>query len=136
MCKIFNFNGTYFFKLNQSLTPNIIIEKLRKNSGMKKDSFAEEYVIKIFSQILYNAEDLFENYNTYYYQEYSSFSEYLYNKELLDSQLIKKINLGTNEHLWKIHMYRNGYNVKNIIGYNNENLEILNSVICGIVNEI
>ena len=136
MCKILYADSSYFLKLKRGITPYDILEKIRNNSGMNKGSFADLYVNKIFYQILCNAENLFDDYTIYYNCEYSSFEEYLYKKQAIDMLIIKKFELKIDEHLWKLHIFRNGYNGKSILGYNNENLEILNNVIGGIVNEI
>lgn len=94
------------------------IEKVKANSGMKKNSFAERYVIKIVSDLLIGAVDLGKK---YYSMEYDTFTQYLYKKEMLDNSLIERFNLHEEETIWKLRSKND-----TIIGYNNENLAIIN----------
>lgn len=99
------------------------IEKVKANSGMKKNSFAERYVIKIVSDLLIGAVDLGKKYQKYYSIEYDTFSQYLYKKEMLDSGLIERFNL-QEETIWKLRSKND-----TILGYNNENLAIINQAL-------
>lgn len=61
--------------------------------------------------------------------EYSSFIQFLYNKELIDYEDIEKLSFKDNEILWKLNPYSNSYNIQNLIEFNDEILIIINRLL-------
>ena len=64
---------------------------------------------------------IYQKYQKYYSMEYDTFTQYLYKKEMLDNSLIERFNLHEEETIWKLRSKND-----TIIGYNNENLAIIN----------
>ena len=109
-----------------------ILKAICDNTGMRKNSFADLEVNKIFLDLFSDAVDLKDIYNKYYAEEYNSFKEFLYNHETMENEFIDTVNLSENETLWDLKYQINNYGVKDIIGFDNENLPILNSFLGGI----
>lgn len=109
-----------------------ILKAIYDNTGMRKNSFADLEVKKFFSDLFSNAVDLKDIYNEYYIDEYDSFKQFLYNHETMDNEFIDMVNLSENDTLWDLKYQINNYGVKDIIGYDNENLPILNCFLEGI----
>lgn len=114
------------------MTPENIINKFDKDSGMTPKSFADIYVKKIIHGTLGGAINLNEKYIKYYADEYYSFSEFLYKKELFDENFVFKISLNDNESLWQLNF---SYSIESLIGYENENLSIINQALGEAINE-
>ena len=96
---------------------------------MRKDSFAEYYVKRILNNIISGGINLTEFYEKYYKNEYSSFKQFLYNKELIDYEDIEKLSCKDNEILWRLNPYSNSYNIQNLIEFNDEILIIINRLL-------
>jgi hypothetical protein len=96
---------------------------------LKKNSFADVYSKKIFKAFLKYAKDLKKEYMEYYQQEYESFFEYLYKKELLDWQDIDNLNLSENQTLLKLNIKLTSYNAENLISYEEKGMDILNKAL-------
>lgn len=109
-----------------------ILKAIYDNTGMRKNSFADLEVKKFFSDLFSNAVDLKDIYNKYYNEEYDSFNLFLYNHETMDNKFINMVNLSENDTLWDLKYQVNNYGVKDIIGFDNENLPILNCFLEGI----
>ncbi|MDU6636193.1 MAG: hypothetical protein E6481_14425, partial [Clostridium perfringens] len=97
MCIIIRLDETYYLKVKSDITPEFIIKQIIKNCGMRKDSFGEYYVKRILNNILSGGINLTEFYEKYYKNEYSSFIQFLYNKELIDYEDIEKLSFKDNE---------------------------------------
>ncbi|MFR8987573.1 MAG: hypothetical protein ACLVIS_02535 [Dorea longicatena] len=119
-----------YIKTRKEFDISSFIERIKANSGMKKNSFADKYVIKIFSDLLIGAVDLGKRYRKYYSIEYDTLHQYLYRKEMLDENLIDNFELSENETVWKLR-YKNN----TILGYENENLEVINQALRLFENE-
>ena len=119
-----------YIKTRKEFDISSFIERIKANSGMQKNSFADKYVIKIFSDLLIGAVDLGKRYRKYYSIEYDTLHQYLYRKEMLDENLIDNFELSENETVWKLR-YKN----KTILGYENENLEVINQALRLFENE-
>lgn len=91
----------------------------------------ESYLTDLIS----GAVDLNEIYRRYYSEEYESFEEYLYKKELLEIETIKGIKLRSDQSLWRLRFTRNNYSIKSILGYEDENLQIINKTLEYVLNE-
>lgn len=135
MCRILNIQETYYLILLNSVTPEKILRAVEENSHMRKKSMADYYTKKIMHGILNCAINLCDKYEKYYKEEYNTFNEFLYKKELIDEFYIKKISLKDSEILWKLNFSSNDYSIKSLIGYENENLVIINQILGDIVNE-
>lgn len=135
MLKIIKAEETYFMKTDFDFVISDFTEKLLVHNGMKKRSFAEGYVIRILTTLIAGAIDMREKYNRFYFEEYDSFEEYLYKKELLEKETIQDINLKANELLWMLRFTSNDYSIKSILCYDNENLQIINQTLEYIYNE-
>ena len=135
MLEIIKIEDTYFLKADSEFSVYNFIEMIREHNGMKKGSFAESYVIKILTDLISGAVNLGEKYRKYYFEEYESFEEYLYKKELLESEVIQSIKLGTDESLWILRFTSNNYSIDSILNYEDENLQIINKTLEYIFNE-
>lgn len=135
MLKIVNVEGTYYLKSDCELKLTEILEHIHMNNGMRKESFAEKYVVKILSDMLMGAIDLNREYQKYYSKEYTSLAEYLYKKQLFEKETIDHLNLSECETLWKLQFNRNNYSIKDIIGYEDQNLGVINQTLEYIQNE-
>ena len=135
MLKIIKAEETYFMKTDFNFAIADFTEKLLVHNGMKKGSFAEDYVIRILTTLIAGAIDIREKYNRFYLEEYDSFEEYLYKKELLEKETIQDIKLKANESLWMLRFTSNNYSIKSIFGYDDENLQIINQTLEYIYNE-
>ncbi len=109
-----------------------ILEVLSNYTGMRKDSFADMQVKRIFSDLFRGAVDLKASYRKYYIKEYDTFREFLYQKETLEYGAIDSMELREGEALWELKYTINGYNVRDLIGYENENLPLFNDFLEGI----
>lgn len=135
MLEILNIEDVYFLKTDLEFSINTFIEMIKKNNGMKKRSFAEDYTVKILKNLIFGAVDLRENYTKYYFEEYDSFEEYLYSKELFEMETIQSIKIRSNESLWMLRFIRNDYSIKTILGFEDENLHTINKTLEYILNE-
>lgn len=129
MCIIIRLDETYYLKAKSDITLEFIIKQIIKKCGMRKDSFAEYYVKRILNNILSGSINLTELYEKYYKNEYSSFKQFLYNKELIDYGYIEKLSCKDNEILWRLNPYSNSYNIQNLIEFNDEILIIINRLL-------
>ena len=109
-----------------------ILEVLSNYTGMRTDSFADMQVKRIFSDLFRGAVDLKACYRKYYIKEYDTFREFLYQKETLEYGAIDSMELREGEALWELKYTINGYNVRDLIGYENENLPLFNDFLEGI----
>lgn len=135
MLKVVHIEDGYYLKSDSEIKMVDILKLVYKNNGMRKGSFAEKYVIKILSDMLFGAIDLKRKYRKYYANEYKSLSEYLYKKELLEKETIDALNLNESEAIWKLRFATNNYSIKEIIGYEDENLGIINQTLEYMQNE-
>ena len=122
-------------KTDSEFCVSVFLERIRQHNGMKKESFAEWYVISILTDLISGAVDLNEIYRRYYSEEYESFEEYLYKKELLEIETIIGIKLRSDQSLWRLRFTRNNYSIKSILGYEDENLQIINKTLEYVLNE-
>lgn len=129
MLQILKVGEFYFLKMNSDLTIPILLEKLKYNNGMKKGSLAEKCVISIITNLLTNAINFSEKYSKYYLEEYDDFESYLYKKELLEMETIETINLKSDERLLMLSSTINNCSINDIIGYEDEYLQIINKML-------
>ena len=74
MLKVVHIEDGYYLKSDSEIKMVDILKLVYKNNGMRKGSFAEKYVIKILSDMLFGAIDLKRKYRKYYANEYKSLS--------------------------------------------------------------
>ena len=60
MLEIVKIQDLYFLRTNFKLRIPDLIKRIKRQNGMKEDSFAEKYVIKILTDLLSGAIDLSE----------------------------------------------------------------------------
>jgi len=135
MIEIIKVEETYYLKTDLKFNLSDFERKIQNHNGMKRGSFAEEYVIKILTDLIAGAIDMGEKYAIFYHEEYASFEEYLYKKELLEKDTTQNINLKANESLWRLRFTSNDYSIGSILGYDDENLQIINQTLEYIDNE-
>ena len=82
--KIMGIEGKCYLIAPEGLEMDSILEAVRNHTGMRKGSFADRQVKRIFSDLFCNAFDLKSCYRKYYIEEYDSFREFLY----LNSQTV------------------------------------------------
>ncbi|TWH46768.1 hypothetical protein [Sporomusa sp. KB1] len=112
---------------------NFIYEELEKRISdtlhLRKDSFAEFYTKRIFQAFFQYARDLKKEYLTYYGQEYDSFADYLYKKELMELEHIKILDLSERQTLFKLNINLSSYNADSLIEYEDKGIDILNQAL-------
>ena len=135
MLEIIKVEDAYFLKADFGFCIHDFIETIQLHNGMKEGSFAESYVVRILTDMILGAVNWGEKYWKYYSEEYESFEEYLYKKELLEKESIQSINLQPNESLWRLEFTSNNYSIKSILGYEDENLQTINKTLEYIFNE-
>lgn len=133
MIRLVEYLEIYYLIMDQNIEPSMILSGIIDNSGMRKGSFADDQVIHIFKGLLMGASDLRHMYDTYYSEEYSSFGEYLYKKEKFSEDFIK--HLADNETIYALRYTVNNYSLRDIIGYENENLDIITEMMRRAVGE-
>lgn len=107
-------------------------EALRNQLSMRKDSFAEQYSLKIFRDLFRYARDLRQEYEEYYREEYDSFSEFLYKREFWEVPDIKKVALTESETVLKLRVSSSSYNLDTLLSYDeydNSFIEIVTQIL-------
>ena len=89
-----------YLKASREIDLFNLLKKIEANAGMRKNSFADKYVIEIFSDLFVGAVNLGEKYKKYYSAEYDTLQEYLYKKEMLDEDLIDSFALCDDDTVW------------------------------------
>lgn len=129
MLEVVKVEGMYFLKTDSKFTISDFLEKIQTHNGMIKGSFAEDYVIRILRDLIVGAIDMREKYERFYSEEYDSFEEYLYKKECLEKETILNIKLERDESIWMLRFTSNNYSIMSILGYDDENLQIINQAL-------
>lgn len=124
--RITGIGDKYYLIAPEGLEMDILLGILSSRTGMRKDSFADMQVKRIFLDLFCGAVDLMDCYRKYYIKEYDSFREFLYQKETLEYDTIDSIGLQKGETLWELRYTISGYGVRDLIGYENENLPLFN----------
>lgn len=122
----------YYLIAPQGVELNKIMQAVNDHTGMRAGSFADLQVKRIFSDLFRGAMDLWSIYGNYYIEEYDSFREFLYQREGMEYESIDSIQLQKEDTLWKLRYGINNYGVKDLIGYENENISILNHFLKGV----
>lgn len=126
---IFNLAGKYYCIMNDSFAYEELKGRISDAFNLRKDSFAEFYSKRIFQAFFQYARDLKKEYLEYYRQEYESFADYLYIKELLNWAEIEILDLGEHKTLLKLNTNLASYNADNLIEYEGNSIDILNHVL-------
>ena len=129
---LFSVNGEYVCKVHKGFNMQKLEEALRNQLSMRKGSFAEQYSLKIFQDLFQYARDLREEYQEYYWEEYGSFSEFLYKREFWNASDIKEAALTENETVLKLRISSNSYNLDTLLGYDEPFIEMIIQTLEGI----
>lgn len=96
---------------------------------LQKGSFAEFYSKRIFRAFFQYARDLKKEYQAYYAQEYDSFADYLYKKELMELDHIEILDLNERQTLFKLNIDLSSYNADSLIEYEDNGIDMLNQAL-------
>lgn len=121
--KIIKIGEEFYCIAPNNIDFNTFLEKFLKLAMVRKNSFAETYLKKIYNCVFNGYVDMKNMYTKYYIDEYESFEKYLYNKELLNNNEIKKINkyCEKGNSIYKLNIDSNSYNISGYFKYD-ENL--------------
>lgn len=121
----FNVSNDYYLLAPEGIMMNRLLESIFDHTGMRKNSFADQQVRKIFSDFFQGAVDLKYIYKKYYDKEYDSFREFLYQYKTLDYEFIDYASLSDSDTIWDLRQ-KSIDGIEELIGYNNENLPLFN----------
>ena len=127
--KILKLAGEYYCIADDSFAYAELEKRISSALHLQKGSFAEFYTKRIFQSFFQYARDLKKEYLTYYGQEYDSFADYLYKKELLDWAHIEFIDLNEQQTLFKLNIELSNYNTRSLIEYEDNGIDILNQAL-------
>lgn len=130
--ELLSVNGEYVCKVHKGFNMQKLEEALRNQLSMRKDSFAEQYSLKIFRDLFRYARDLRQEYEEYYREEYDSFSEFLYKREFWEVPDIKKVALTESETVLKLRVSSSSYNLDTLLSYDvydNSFIEIVTQIL-------
>ena len=121
--KILKIGEDFYCVAPNNIDFNTYLEKFLKLSRVRKNSFAENYLKKIYKCAFTGYVDMKKMYIKYYIDEYESFEKYLYNKKLLNNNEIKEIRKYCKEgdSIYKLNIDSNSYNISGYFKYD-ENL--------------
>lgn len=126
---ILNLSGKYYCLVNDSFAYEELKGRISDALHLRKDSFADFYSKRIFQAFFQYARDLKKEYLEYYRQEYESFADYLYIKELMNWADIEILDLGEHKTLLKLDTNLASYNADNLVEYEGNSIDILNQVL-------
>ncbi len=123
MMKIIRIGNAFYCIAPNNIDFKNYLEKFLKLSEVRKDSFAEEYLKKMYNCVFASFIDIKKIYKKYYIDEYKNFKKYLYNKELLNNKEIEKISKYCKKgySVYKLNIDSNSYNISEYFKYD-ENL--------------
>lgn len=127
--RILKLLGKCYCKADDSFVYEELEKRISDAFHLRKDSFAEFYSKRIFQAFFQYARDLKKEYMAYYRQEYESFADYLYKKELLDWEHIEILDLSGHQTLLKLNINLTSYNADNLIEYEENGIDILNQAL-------
>lgn len=130
--ELFTVNGVYICKARKGITMQKFEEALKNQLAMRKGSFAEHYSLKIFRNLFQYAHDLRQEYEEYYCEEYDSFSEFLYKKELWEKSNIRDAALADGDTVLKLHIQSSSYNMETLLDYDDSVLSMIIRTLEGI----
>lgn len=121
--KIIKISDEFYCIAKEDIDFDTLKEKFLKLSKVRKSSFAENYLKKIYNCVFTSYIDIKEIYRKYYIDEYESFEQYLYNKELLGKKEINQLKKYCKEsyNIYKLNIDSNSYNISGYFKYD-ENL--------------
>lgn len=118
-------SNAYYLITPEGIMMNYLIETIFDNTGMRKGSFADQQIKKIFSSLFQGAVDLKHIYNKYYSKEYDSFREFLYQYKTFEYDFIDYVSLSDGDTIWELRQ-KSLDGIEELIGYNNEKLPLFN----------
>ncbi len=127
--KIFKINNKYYCIVANDYDYNSFIDIIKVKIRAIEKSFVYNYSVKIFSELFRYADDLRGNYNMYYKHEYTDFYNYLYQKEILDEDVLSIIYVDESHTILKLNPDLNNYNVTNLFDFDDNYIDLLNEVL-------
>ena len=127
--RILKLSDKYYCKAYDGFIYEELEKRISNALHLQKDSFAEFYSKRIFQAFFQYARDLKKEYMAYYRQEYESFADYLYKKELFDGAQIAIMDLGEGQTLLKLNINLSSYNADSLIEYEDNGVDILNQTL-------
>lgn len=129
--KIIKIGEEFYCIAPNNIEFNTFLEKFLKLSKVRKNSFAEKYLKKIYNCAFTSYIDMKEMYTKYYIDEYECFEKYLYNKELLNNNEIKQISKYCKDgySVYKLNIDSNSYNISGYLKYDENLIKNLNLLI-------
>ncbi|EOS67464.1 hypothetical protein [Oscillibacter sp. 1-3] len=130
--ELFSVNGEYVCKVYKGFNMQKLEEALSNRLSMRKSSFSEQYSLKIFRDLFRYARDLRQEYQEYYWEEYGSFSEFLYKREFWATSSIKEAALTESETVLKLRISSSSYNLDTLLSYDeydNSFIEIVTQIL-------
>lgn len=127
--KLLKSGESYFCVVSREYSYSNLRKKFLIKCKVRDDSFAYSYMDKIFSGLFLNAINLKEEYVNYYKEEYEDFALFLYQKELLEIDEITSFHLDDQHVLLKLQTDLNGYNLRNLIQYDDDIIECINKML-------
>lgn len=82
-----NEDHNFFLLINKNMNKELFVKK----AGVKKGSFAESIITRIYDTLTIESVDVLEEFNNYYSKEYLDLKEFLYKKYNLSKKIIKLI---------------------------------------------
>lgn len=136
--KIYNFvededtiSRIYYFIAPKTFEYYNFEKKIIEMSNVRKDSLAEKYLTFIFKSMFKYLIDLKKDYDDYYNLEYNSFEDYLYNKELLETNDINTLmnDLNEKETVYLANIALSSYNADNLFAYDEDIIKKINQLL-------
>lgn len=93
--------------------------------GIRHGSFVDRCMHKILRDIFRYAVNVRDEYELYYRDEYDSFSDFLFQKELLGRDIADTLGKNVSEQLYRLYLDLNDYNTDNLLlGYEDDYNEL------------
>lgn len=105
------------------------IKRIRNHIHAIEGSFAFNYSLRIITRLFQYADDLRKTYNEYYKSEYDSFEFYLYQKELIDKNMLSMLYIDENHTILRLNPSLNSYNTLTLFDDDGNNIELINEIL-------
>ena len=124
MMKIVLLNGAYYCMSSiriedKEFYQNVVFQ------GIRQGSFVDSCMHKILRDLFRYAVNVRDEYEVYYRDEYDSFSDFLFQKELFDRDIADMLGKNVSEQLYRLYLNLNDYNTDNLLfGYEDDYNEL------------